>query len=133
MWLVKKYFFTNQLKNNLTKSSPISNDLVTTSIPNNNTRNYVLSLNLYNQNPQNQLNYLSLTVKPSSPAKDEFSASSMCNFHVNTGDLDILKANNLCFINKLTNSTSERDLKYYTLLAPLSLPTDSVRSLNFTK
>jgi hypothetical protein len=133
MWLVKKYFFTNQLKNNSTQASVIPNGQTTTEKLDTNTYSYTLFLNLYNQNPQNQLNYLTLNVQPVNTTTSATSITSMYDFYINIGDLDILKSNNLSFLNKLTYSTSNEDLKYYTTLASTNLVKENSTTLNFKK
>ena len=133
MWLVKKYFFTNQLKNNLTQSSVVP---TSSSLPNNletNTYNYTLFLNLYNQSPQNQFSYLTLFIKPLNTVQDSTSITGLYDFYVNAGDLDVFKSNNLSFLNKLTHSTSNDGLKYYTTLGSSSLTSNIEHSLYFKK
>lgn len=133
MWLVKKYFFTNQLKNNLTQASLTASSTIPQNALNSNNYNYTLFLNLYNQNPQNQLSYLTMTIQPLNDNTATASLVGIYDFYVNAGDSDILRANNLSFLNKLTHSTSNEGLKYYTTLAPTGF-TDSVPyTLNYIK
>jgi hypothetical protein len=133
MWLVKKYFFTNQLKNNLTQASVVPLNSSTPNALRTNTYSYTLFLNLYNQNPQNQLSYLTLFVQPSNASSDTTSITSMYDFYINAGDADILKSNNLSFLNKLTYSTSNEDLKYYTTLSSVNSASQIATILKFKK
>ena len=133
MWLVKKYFFTNQLKNNLTQASVVPLASNTSNPIRVNTYNYTLFLNLYNQNPQNQLSYLTLSTQPLTIDNTTVSITGMYDFYINAGDSDILKSNNLSFLNKLTYSTSNKDLKYYTTLVPSDLTTQIITNLKFKK
>lgn len=116
MWLVKKYFFTNQLKNNLTQlTQTLVNSNVET-IPTDNTRNFTVILSLYNQNPKTQLSYLTLHLHSAQLLNNSVPATSSYDFYLSSGDLDIFKSNNLSFLNKLTQSTSNRGFSYYTTL-----------------
>ena len=133
MWLVKKYFFTNQLKNNLTQSSVVPSNQNVSNALTTNTYNYTLFLNLYNQSPQNQLSYLTLSIKPLDTSHDTTSVTGMYDFYVNAGDLDVFKSNNLSFLNKLTHSTSNEGLKYYTTLTPSGLLRSTPFSISFKK
>lgn len=133
MWLVKKYFFTNQLKNNLTQASLTLLNDNNLSTPSLNTYNYALFLNLYNQNPQNQFSYLAISLQPISLSHNTPSITSMYDFYVNAGDLDVLKSNNLTFLNKLTHSTSEKELNYYSIITPTNLLDTALRTLTFER
>ena len=133
MWLVKKYFFTNQLKNNLTQASPLVASPTNISMISTNTHNYTLFLNLYNQSPQSQLNYLSLCIEPSHTSSNSASVSCVYDFYINAGDADIFKSNNLSFLNKLTYSTSNESFKYYTTLTQTNLLDTTAPILNFQK
>jgi hypothetical protein len=133
MWLVKKYYFTNQLKNNLTQASPLVVNCNTVSVLSTNNHKYTLFLNLYNQSPQSQLNYLSLCVEPLRTTSDSALITGIYDFYINAGDSDVLKSNNLSFLNKLTHSTSTEGLKYYTTLTPTSPLETATNLLSFTK
>jgi hypothetical protein len=133
MWLVKKYFFTNQLKNNLTQSSVVPAIPNGSNTPGTNTYNYTLFLNLYNQSPQNQFSYLTLSMIPLNTTQDSISLTGLYDFYVNAGDLDVFKSNNLSFLNKLTHSTSNDGLKYYTTLTSASLINSTEPALYFKK
>jgi hypothetical protein len=98
-----------------------------------NTYNYTLFLNLYNQNPQNQLNFLTMSIISTNKENTSASLASMYDFYVNAGDADALKANNLAFLNKLTYSTSNESLKYYTTLTSTSFLHIAPQILNFKK
>lgn len=133
MWLVKKYFFTNQLKNNLTQSSlvPITDPAI--SPLHENTYNYTLLLSLYNQSPQNQLNYLTFSTRHLTTESAADAVSSTYDFYISTGDLDLLRSNNLSFLNKLTYSTSNEGLKYYTTLGLPSITNEVQQTLMFRR
>lgn len=133
MWLVKKYFFTNQLKNNLTQASPQLTNYNLTDPQSISSHRYTLFLNLYNQSPQSQLNYLSLHAESLCTVSDSALVTGMYDFYINAGDADVLKSNNLSFLNKLTHSTSTEGLKYYTTLTPTNPLDTTTDSLSFKK
>jgi hypothetical protein len=133
MWLVKKYFFTNQLKNNLTRSSVTSTTINITDVMNTNTLNFTLFLNLHNQNLKSQLSFLTLFTEPLRQVNSSTPINGAYNFYVSAGDLDVLKSNNLSFLNKLTHSTSTAGLNYYTTLASTDSPVITSCTLSFKK
>lgn len=116
MWLTKKYFFTNQLKNN-NKSLTTSNTLNKVE-PNLLTNTHLLETlsNLQQQNPNVQLQNLSFYITPSKTIVNVPNTLPSYDMYISNGDLDILKLSNLSFLNKLTYTTSNGNLNYFTTL-----------------
>ena len=116
MWLTKKYFFTNQLKNNH-KALNIINSAVP--IVHQNTSNTYLFdtlTSLQQQNPNSQLVNLTLSLKSNSTKLLTSGSTFTYDMYLSGGDLDMLKQSNLSFLNKLTYSTSNNNLNYFTVL-----------------
>jgi hypothetical protein len=115
MWLTKKYFFTNQLKNNTVALS--SSHSTTTTLPSgNNEHLFNILVNTQSQNLNTQLSNLALTLNTSNDLLKAVNTSTAFDIHVGSGDLDLLKLSNLSFVNKLTHSTSNNNLNYFTVL-----------------
>lgn len=131
MWLTKKYFFTNQLKNNTFNLSTINHVGNTNQVVTNNQVFSVL-LNSYSQSISTQLTYLIINTPNNNSVLPVYKNLPHFDVHVGAGDLDLLKLNNLSFINKLTYSSSVSNLNYYTTL-PNNSFTLSNHSLKFKK
>lgn len=126
MWLTKKYFFTNQLKNNTKSITPVqANTLTQTSATNSNTLN--LLVNIQAQNPIIQLANVSLTLDTPKLVTKHDIRSPKLTTHLSLGDQDLLKLSNLSFLNKLTSSTSVADFNYFSPLNH-SGPSNKLRS-----
>lgn len=126
MWLTKKYFFTNQLKNNH-KALTVSNNTVSTTHQNSsNVYLFNTLTSLQQQNPNSQLVNLTLSLRPGST--ELLSSGSMFTYdmYISNGDLDMLKQSNLSFLNKLTYSTSSNNLNYFTVLPYASYNTADI-------
>jgi len=122
MWLTKKYFFTNQLKNN-TKALKLSNTYTlnsSTSLENSNTLN--LLVNMQSQNPTIQLSTITLTFNPGKLQNNLLLSNASINTHLSLNDTDLFKANTLSFVNKLTSSTSTTNLNYFSPLKNSNVP-----------
>ena len=104
----------DQVKNNLGQVTSVTPNLVTYKLLKVNSQNGALLLKAYNQDLQSQLNFLSLSPGPMTANSGILSVIRMCTRQVNLSDLDILKSNNLIFLNKLTYSQSTDDLIYCT-------------------
>lgn len=130
MWLTKKYFFTNQLKNNTVALSS-SHSTTTTLSSDNNEHLFNILVNTQSQNLNTQLLNLALTLNTSNDLLKAVNTSTAFDIHVGSGDLDLLKLSNLSFVNKLTHSTSNNNLNYFTVL-PYIGATD-LNTLGFQK
>jgi hypothetical protein len=116
MWLAKKYFFTNQLKNN-TKAlqlSNVNNNLNSNVLNNSNTLNLLITMQA--NNPGLQLANLSLIFNVEKLKDVTVLPIADINTHLSLSDSDLLKSNTLSFVNKLTSSTSVNNLSYFSLL-----------------
>ena len=122
MWLTKKYFFTNQLKNNTVKLSTLQGNN-NSNHSGSNEQLFNILVNTQSQNINAQLHNLVLTLESSNVKIQPSTNSTLFDLHVGSGDLDLLKLNNLSFINKVTYSTSNNNLNYFTVLPYSSFPT----------
>lgn len=121
MWLTKKYFFTNQLKNNTVSLSQLQGSNYTSSTTNEHLFNILV--NTQSQDLNVQLYNLSLVSNSVNTTPKTSSVPTVFDVHLGFGDLDLLRLNNLSFINKLTHSTSGSNLNYFTVL-PYTITTD---------
>lgn len=129
MWLTKKYFFTNQLKNNTTALTTLRNNV--DKCADNNEYLFSILSDTQSQNLNLQLSNIALTLNPINTNMYLLNVSVPFDIHVGSGDLDLLKLNNLSFINKLTHSTSNNNLNYFTVL-PYT-PITNLNTLGFNK
>lgn len=71
---------------------------------------------MQSQSPTTQLNNLSLHLYSVDNNITSSGAQTLYDTYMSNGDLDTLKSNNLSFLNKLTYSTSNSNLNYFTVL-----------------
>ena len=129
MWLTKKYFFTNQLKNNTVALTTLRNNI--DRYAGNNEYLFSILSGTQSQNLNLQLSNIALTLNPVNTNMYLLNVPVPFDIHVGSGDLDLLKLNNLSFINKLTHSTSNNNLNYFTVL-PYT-PITNLNTLGFNK
>ena len=129
MWLTKKYFFTNQLKNNTVSLSSVQGNAHVS--PGSNEHLFNILVNTQSQNLNAQLYNLVLTLSSVDGNVQISNASAVFDIHVGSGDMDLLKLNNLSFVNKLTYSTSNNNLNYFTVLPYTSIT--GLNTLGFSK
>lgn len=128
-WLTKKYFFTNQLKNN-TYSLTSSNITVTSNNVYDTAQIYNILVNNQTQNLNVQLTNLTLHGRNDKTELNNLTSNSAFDLHIGSSDFDLLKSTNLSFINKLTHSTSNNNLTYFTTLPYQTLKINT-RRVNF--
>ena len=132
MWVTKKYFFTNQLKNNInTLTSSGLGNTATSKQDSDQLFNLLVSHN--NQNLIKQLTYLNLNLNQTSTHFSKILNSSTYDIYLNGGDTDLLKLNNISFLNKLTYSTSNSNLYYFSTLIQFTTDKESNTDLSFRK
>lgn len=131
MWLVKKYFFTNQLKHNPLNLTITLNTYNTNQVSTHSSQKLNLFLNLYNQNLENQLSFLTLVSSVVNSTSNYKHLKYTYDLHNSNNDFDILRSNNLVFINKLTHSTSDENFRYYTSLVQSGLSNLDIDNLTY--
>lgn len=129
-WLTKKYFFTNQLKNNTYSLTSVNGTSSTILNNNNATEVYNILVSTQAQSLNNQLSNLTLSVPADKDSLLKAYTNSTFDIHVGSNDLDLLKTTNLSFINKLTYSTSNNNLTYFTTL-PYNILTPTNSNVKF--
>ena len=95
MWVNKKYFFTNQLKNNTVSLSSVQGNAHVS--PGSNEHLFNILVNTQSQNLNAQLYNLVLTLSSVDGNVQISNASAVFDIHVGSGDMDLLKLNNLFF------------------------------------
>jgi hypothetical protein len=130
MWLTKKFFYNNQLKHNsttLTTQNKINTDLL-----NSNNTNFNIYTNLFHQDLNLQTQALTLsTYESTNLSKSPILTNS--NLFIQNTEYDLLKLNNLVFLNTLNSSTTSQNIKFYSPLVHNTTDTRSTTKLIFKK
>ena len=112
MWLVKKYFLANQLKNNTSELTATST-VMSSNKPGNTNEDFTFFLEVYNQSLPSQTDLTSKYLNNLIQLNTKLSQHKLDNIYLCGPDFNLLKVNGLSFVNKFTCSASNKKFKYY--------------------